>query len=487
MGRGHTAVDGRYSLKEKCGVLAAYSLSGYDVAPMLVRGLEALQHRGQESWGIRVRGHKTFKRMGLAVEGLSGRVLGWKGQSGIGHVRYSTKGRTILENAHPIDIGEDFSLAQNGTIANHENLFARMKGEFSLNHSVTDTKLLGLRLQQSLRGGDDWFTAMEKVSHELTGAYSLVFITNEGDIYAARDPQGFRPLSLGYHIPTSTHLVASESCAFASVDAKLIRDIRPGEIVKVSKEGLLSRLFAKRVQRAHCSFEYTYFAHPSSIIEGISVYEARKRVGRLLAQRVPLKGDVVIPVPDSARPAALGYSEESGIPMEEGLMKDRYRKRGTMRSFIEPSQGSRAEIVKQMIPITSTVVGKDVILVDDSVVRGTSSKIVVRVLRNAGAKSVKIVVTFPPVRHPCYMGIDFPTRQELVARGPIRGDKDLTEISKTVASRIDADQVVYNDSSNLSKGIGLPLTDLCHSCTTGNYSCLGTPTLNFKTRTQMKS
>ena len=259
------------------------------------------------------------------------------------------------------------------------------------------------------------------------------------------------------------------------MDAEFVRDVEPGEIIRLGgpKRGFEAFRFAPKVASAHCSFEYTYFAHPASVIDGVNVYEARKNVGKILARSKRMKGKVVIPVPDSARPAALGYSTESGIPMDEGLMKDRYRRKGSMRSFIEPKQGGREEVVKRIIPIKETIRGKDVIVVDDSVVRGTSSEIIVDALREAGAKSIKMAITFPPIMHPCYMGVDFPSREELLAYRVARDETDIEAIGAKVAKSLGIDELHYNDIDGLSEAIGLPKDSLCFACINGDYSKLG--------------
>jgi amidophosphoribosyltransferase len=254
----------------------------------------------------------------------------------------------------------------------------------------------------------------------------------------------------------------------------------------MSKGGINSQQFANEKPHAHCAFEYTYFAHPSSIMEGINIYAARKRIGQFLAKKFPIENaDVVVPVPDSARPAALGYAQELGLPFEEGLLKDRYSKKGSMRSFIEPYQSDRVEINKGIIPIREVVAGKQVVVVDDSIVRGTSSAEIIKTLRMAGASKVSLVVTYPPIRYPCYAGIDFPSREELVAYQHGAAEDSNATIATRVSQVIGADHVAYNDTTNLAKAIGMPEEELCFTCSTGNYAPLGIkPT--FKSRIQMK-
>jgi amidophosphoribosyltransferase len=328
--------------------------------------------------------------------------------------------------------------------------------------------------------------AMHILKGEMVGSFCFTFLTDEGSVYAARDPRGFRPLVLGYHRETNTYIVASESCALAAVGAQLMRDVEPGELLKISNAGLSSQHFANEKPHAHCAFEYTYFAHPSSIMEGINIYAARKRIGQFLAKKFPLAdADVIIPVPDSARPAALGYAQELSLPFEEGLLKDRYSKKGSMRSFIEPYQNNRLEINKGIIPIPEVVENKHVVVVDDSIVRGTSSAEIIRTLRMAGAKKVSLVVTYPPIRYPCYAGIDFPSQDELIAYQQGATEDSSTRIGSYVAHVVGADYVGYNDTVNLAEAIGMPEEELCFTCSTGNYAPLGIRPV-FKSRIQMK-
>ena len=462
--------------REKCGIVAAYSESGADVLPSVLHGLEALQHRGQESWGVAMSGRPLFLRMGLVTDWHlhAADVAGLGGRSGIGHVRYSTKGRSVIANAQPIAIESDFSIAHNGTLVNVEQLAAPVSKEFGLT-CETDTRAAGYRLLHFLKETGDMLQAFEMLSHEIYGAYCFVVLGKDGRAYALRDPRGYRPLSLGWHEPSRTYVAASESCALEAVGADFVRDIEPGEAVMFGKRGggLESFRFAPKMPSAHCSFEYVYFAHPSSRLNGVSVYEARKRVGRALARRFRAEGDVVIPVPDSARPAALGYSMESGIPMDEGLMKDRYSRKGSIRSFIEPEQEERERVVKRIIPIRETIEGKDIVVVDDSLVRGTSSRVIVKALREAGAKSVKMAVTFPPIRHPCFMGIDFPRPEELLAHEVGEDSADQAQTAARVAEAIGADEFFYNDITGLTEAIGLTKDSLCFACVDGDYSKLG--------------
>ncbi|HUK75060.1 MAG TPA: amidophosphoribosyltransferase, partial [Nitrososphaerales archaeon] len=400
----------------------------------------------------------------------------YKGASGIGHIRYSTKGRSNLGNAQPIQIGNEFSIAHNGTIFNTGELQKTVLANRASADCSTDTKVVGHRLFQILKEENDWFWAFEKLAKEVAGAYSFTILNKQGEVFAVRDPRGYRPLCIGFHKKSGTHIAASESCALTAIDAEFVRDVEPGEIIRLGgpKRGFESFRFAPKMETAHCSFEYTYFAHPSSVINGVNVYEARKHVGRVLARRQKMKGKVVIPVPDSARPGALGYSLESGIPLDEGLMKDRYRRKGSIRSFIEPKQGRREEVVKRIIPIKETIKGRDVIVVDDSVVRGTSSQIIVDALREAGAKSIRMAITFPPIMHPCHMGVDFPSREELLAYRVAKGETDIEKIGAKVAASLGIAELHYNDIDGLAEAIGLPKNSLCFACINGDYSKLTT-------------
>jgi len=477
-------------MQEHCGVIGVFSFDKHKVVPMLLMGLESLQHRGQESWGIAVPGNPPFKRPGIvsqSVEKESKRIDELNGNVGIGHVRYSTTAKSTLRNAHPIRIGSSspkygFCIAHNGTLERELLIEYLAEEGFSSPHGMTDTELMGLGLYKNLKKGKSWVESFEDLNPYLNGSFSTVILTARGELIAARDEKGFRPLCLGWHEETSSYIVASESCALDVLGARLIRDVQPGEIIKIDKEGLTSERFSVQKRHAHCPFEYTYFANPSSRIEGVNVYMARKNFGRLLAEIYPLDGDIVVPVPDSARPAALGYSEKSGIPFEEGLMKDRYRKKGSWRSFIEPKK--REDVVSNILTIKEAVDGKRIILIDDSIVRGTSSKIIVG-KKLKFAKEVSLLLTFPPIMYPCYAGIDFPTQKELLAYRICRDVKDINEINRKIAKHIGVSFLGYNDVENLSRGIGIPTSQLCLSCTTGDYSCLKRKP-RFKTRKEMK-
>ena len=290
---------------------------------------------------------------------------------------------------------------------------------------------------------------------------------------------------LGYKVSDDTYIVASESSAVSAVGATLQRDVTPGELIKLSKNGLETERFSDDTSRAHCSFEYTYFAHPSSNMEGANIYISRKRIGQFLARKFPIKdADLVIPVPDSARPAALGYAQELGLTFDEGLLKDRYSKKGPLRSFIEPNKSDRIEINRWIIPIREIIEDKHVVVIDDSLVRGTSSKAIIQALRRAGAKKISMVITYPPIKFPCYAGIDFPSQDELAtfSNGKDMTDEELTEM---VRKSIGADFLGYNDAENLADAIGIPKDSMCFTCSSGNYDSLGI-TPEFKTRIEMK-
>ena len=473
---------------ENCGVVGIFSLDGENVVPIAIDCLRALQHRGQESWGIAVPGKVPFRRLGLvsgSAEHFQRLVRKYRSRAIIGHVRYSTFGRSTIQNAQPLKV-RDLCVAHNGTIANVEELSEMVGGCSFTPQTMSDTLIAGQRLVTLMEGDSNLSRALGILKDEMVGSFCFTFLTEDGSVYAARDVRGFRPLVLGYQKEYNAFLVASESCALSVVGAELVRDVKPGELLKFSEGGLEATQFSKEKVHSHCAFEYTYFAHPSSIMEGISIYEARKRIGQLLAEKFPIsEADVVIPVPDSARPAALGYAQRLDIAFEEGLLKDRYSKKGSMRSFIEPYHASRVAISSSITPIRNIIEGRNVVIIDDSIVRGTSSASIIEIIRRAGAKKVSLLVTYPPIRFPCYAGIDFPSQDELLAYREAMNEKSEINIAFKISQRIGADYVGYNDTSNLAKAIGLPETELCFTCSTGDYSPLGIkPT--FKSRAEMK-
>ncbi len=477
---------------ENCGVVGIFSLSGHNVIPYVIDSLRALQHRGQESWGLAIPLQAPFKKLGLVSSFASefqSIIKTYSSHAAIGHVRYSTFGKSTLENAQPLKV-KDLCIAHNGTIANVEELSAMVGGCTFTPQTMSDTLVAAQRLLMHLADEPNMSKALTILKGEMIGSFCFTFLTDDGSVYAARDAKGFRPLILGHHKQTDTYIVGSESAALSAIGAELIRDVYPGELIRINSCGVESQRFSEEKQHAHCAFEYTYFAHPSSVIEGVNVYEARKRMGKYLAKKFPVPdADVVIPVPDSARPAALAYAQELHLPYEEGLLKDKYRKKGQLRSFIEPYPEDRIEINKGIIPILDVIEGKHVLVIDDSIVRGTSSASIVRTLRAAGARRISMIVTFPPIRYPCYAGIDFPSQQELLAYHYMGEDKEQEnydgDIAASISKSIGADYVAYNDTSNLSEAIGIPEHDLCFSCSNGNYSPLGIKPL-FKSRQQVK-
>ena len=473
---------------ENCGVVGIFSLNGNNVIPYLIDCLRSLQHRGQESWGIAVPNKTPFKQTGLISKSANefvNIIEKFSSNIAIGHVRYSTSGFSSLENAQPLKIN-DLCVAHNGTITNAEQLSNMVGGCTFTPQNMTDTLVAAKRLVSHLNDNKDMVKAMNILKNEMVGSYCFTFLTENNIIYAARDPRGFRPLVLGFHKESQSFVIASESCALSSIGAILKRDVEPGELLKIDKNGLTSERFSDETTHAHCSFEFTYFAHPSSIMEAINIYIARKKIGEYLAMKYPIRdADVVIPVPDSSRPAALGFSLKLGLPFEEALLKDRYSKKGSMRSFIEPYDKDRREINQSILPIKEIVKDKNVIIIDDSIVRGTSSESIIKSIKNAGARKITMVITYPPIRFPCYAGIDFPSRDELLAFQYAKNEKSNKKIGESVAQIIGADEVLYNDTKNLAKGIGLKEEELCFSCTSGNYKSLGIKP-NFKTKFQIK-
>jgi len=474
-------------VNENCGVVGIFSMDGINVIPMLIDSLRALQHRGQEAWGIAIPNKPPLKKMGLVSASSSEfkKISNeYSSFAAIGHVRYSTIGKSNLENAQPLKV-KDLCIAHNGTISNVEEL-ANMVGGCSFTpQNASDTLVVAQRLVSLISEKGKLGAALSILKNEMVGSYCFTFLSDDSSVYAARDPKGFRPLVIGEKEDGSTHIVASESSALSAIGAKLERDVTPGELVKFSKRGIETELFSTDTSRAHCSFEFTYFAHPSSKMEGSNIYVARKRIGQFLAKKFPIKdADLVIPVPDSARPAALGYAQELGVPFDEGLLKDRYSKKGPLRSFIEPHQADRIEINRWIIPIEEIVREKHVVVVDDSLVRGTSSRAIVNALRKAGARKISLLITYPPIKFPCYAGIDFPSQEELAT---FSDNKDYSgeQIIEKVRHDIGADFLGYNDPENLSRAIGISTNSMCFTCTTGDYSSLGIKPV-FKTRKEMK-
>lgn len=460
--------------RENCGVVGVYSLSGTNVVPMAMDALRALQHRGQEAWGIAVPNKPPLKRLGLVSASsseLKDIAVRYRSSAAIGHVRYSTMGRSSLDNAQPLKV-RDLCVAHNGTIANAQEI-SNMAGGCSFTPQTTsDTMVAAQRLVSLMAESGQMGKALSILKNEMAGSYCFAFISDDHSLYAARDPHGFRPMVLGRKEEDDTYMVASESSALSAVGASLVRNVRPGELLCVDRHGMRSEMFSEESRHSHCSFEFTYFAHPASEMEGTNIYVARKRIGTYLARKFPIRdADLVIPVPDSARPAALGYAQELGIPFDEGLLKDRYSKKGPLRSFIEPHQSDRVEINRWIIPIRAIIEGKHVVVVDDSLVRGTSSKAIIKALRRAGARRISMMVTYPPIRYPCYAGIDFPSYKELAAFH--EGDQSAEEMVEMVRQDIGADFLGYNDAENLAVAVGIPRESLCFTCSNGDYSLLG--------------
>lgn len=475
-------------VKENCGVVGIYSLTGTNVVPMVFDALRALQHRGQEAWGFAVPNKPPFKKVGLVSHSSSDFkkiAQEYASPCVIGHVRYSTMGTSTLENAQPLKV-KDLCIAHNGTIANAHELSNLVGGCSFTPQNASDTLVAAQRLVSLISENGDMGKALSVLKNEMVGSYCFTFISDDNSVYAARDPKGFRPMVLGYKESDDTYIVTSESAAVTAVGAALQRDVIPGELIKLSKNGLETELFSNNTSRAHCSFEFTYFAHPSSKMEGHNIYVSRKKIGRLMAKKFPIKdADLVIPVPDSARPAALGYAQELGVSFDEGLLKDRYSKKGPLRSFIEPHQSDRVEINRWIIPISEIIKDKHVVVIDDSLVRGTSSKAIIKALRRAGAKKISMLITYPQINYPCYAGIDFPSQEELAT---FTNGKNMTndEITEMVRQSIGVDFLGYNDADNLANAVGIPKDSMCFTCSSGNYDSLGIKP-DFTKREQVKA
>jgi len=444
-------------LHESCGVFGVYA-PGEDVARLTFFALFALQHRGQESAGIATSDGKKLQvdaRMGLVSQAFDEASLSQlSGDFAIGHNRYSTRGSSRKVNAQPFLVGEGvntIAIAHNGNIVNAEHLKKELSDQGYTFNSSTDTEVIAYLILSSPE--KRWENRIRYAMHRLQGAYSLTLLT-EDTLYGVRDPFGVRPLCLGKL--NGGWVLASESCALDHIGANFIREIEPGEIVSISAAGVKSE--QEEIERkAICIFEYIYFARPDSLINGRLLYPAREAMGEILAQEHPVEADLVMGVPDSATPAAIGYSRWSGIPLCEGLLKNRY----VGRTFIEPDQRIRDLGVKlKFNPLPQMLEGKRLVVIDDSIVRGTTTPKIVELLRRAGAKEVHIRICAPPLRYPCFFGVDMATRWELIA-----AQKTVSEVRDFIG----ADSLGYLSLDGLVKAVGLPKETFCLACFTGDY------------------
>ncbi|MFC1954041.1 amidophosphoribosyltransferase [Chloroflexota bacterium] len=444
-------------MHESCGVFGIYA-PNEDVARLTFFALFALQHRGQESAGIATtdgRRLQVYADMGLVSQVFdedSLRQLG--GDIAIGHNRYSTRGSSRLINSQPIVVGtgsNSMAIAHNGNIINAEYLHEEISGQGYTFKTSTDTEAIANLIVSSTE--KDWVDRIRYAMHRLQGAYSMTLMTNDR-LFGVRDPLGVRPLCLG--TLNGGWVLASESCALDHIGADFVREIEPGEIVSISANGVENHR-EEIGRRALCIFEYIYFARPDSTISGRLLYQARQAMGAELAEEHPVDADLVIGVPDSATAAGAGYSLRSDIPLAEGLIKNRY----VGRTFIEPHQRIRDLGVKlKFNPLPEVLGGKRVVLVDDSIVRGTTTPQVIRLLRKAGAKEVHMRICAPPIRYPCFFGVDMATRGELIA-----AQKTIPEIRDFIG----ADSLGYLSIDGLIKAVALPKDIFCLACFTGDY------------------
>jgi amidophosphoribosyltransferase len=447
--------------REFCGVVGV-SVQSKGAAPYLYRGLRALQHRGQESAGIATSSHGVMhhrKGMGLVHDIFSNEILdSLRGSVGIGHVRYSTTGTSDLENAQPLVVklrDEEGALAHNGDIVNFERVRRRLQAQGVEFLGNADSETIAQMIAVEYGRTRDIEAAVRRASTELIGGYAVVMVVGSR-VVAFRDPMGIRPLVLG--TLDAGVAVASESVAIELMGGHLLRDVHPGEVVVLEK-GQIAHTSTMPItgERAHCMFEFVYFSRPDSVMEGQAIYDVRHRIGQQLARESPVEADVVMPVPDSSRPQALGFSEVSGIPYSEGLIKNRF----VERTFILPDQKRREEEVRvKLHPVPGLLKGRRVVLLDDSIVRGTTLREIVSMVRGAGATRVDIRIGCPPIVAPCYFGIDMKDRKQLVASG---------RTEEEVARVIGADSVHYLSTAGLVASIGLKEEHLCLGCLSGRY------------------
>lgn len=445
-------------LHEECGVVGVYTNNPDITSQLIYYGLFALQHRGQESAGIAIHTGKRIefhKDMGLVADVLTQDVIDrLSGNIAIGHVRYSTDGESEKQNAQPLVVRYkegSIALAHNGNLVNVDSLRDILENEGVIFQTSTDSEVVANLVSRHYRGSivKSIQTTMEVVK----GAYAFVFMT-EKELIGVRDNYGLRPLCLGKR--EDGYLLASESCGITAMGGEFIRDIEPGEIVVINEEGVNSIKTTKYAQQNLCIFEHVYFARPDSNLDGVNVYETRYNSGRLLAKEAPVKADLVFSVPDSGTPAALGYAAELNIPYGLGIIKNRYAK----RTFIEPKQSLRERGVKTKLSILKEIVkDKIVVMVDDSIVRGTTTKQIVKMVKEAGAKEVHVRIASPPVTHSCFFGINTPDRSKLIG-----ANKTIEEIKE----HIEADSIHFLSLEGLIKSTG-STAGYCKACLNGNY------------------
>jgi len=449
-----------------CGIFGIHSRD-VDVANITYFGLFALQHRGQESAGIAVGDGsvvRVHRGMGLVAQVFSPAVMAdLKGVVAIGHTRYSTTGASRAENAHPLPFCHPLlghgAIAHNGNLINSNVIRRELEEAGAEFESGLDTEVMARLIEHT--HGTSWDEVIKRAFARVVGAFSCAIVTADS-VIALRDPYGFRPLCIGFIAGGRTgqpaHVVASETCALDTVNARFVREVQPGEMVIMNQHGVQSLRFQERSRHAMCVFEFIYFARPDSILKNCELEEARIRMGRELAAEAPVDADMVIPLPDSGTPAAIGYAEASGIPFREGLTKSRY----INRTFIQPDQSLReAGVLLKLNPLRRSIAGKRVIAVDDSIVRGTTSRRIIDVLRRAGAREVHLRVSSPPMRFPCFMGVDIGSSKQLVA-----ANRSVDEVRQFIG----ADSLAYLSIPGLMRAVGAGTIDeFCRACFDGSY------------------
>jgi amidophosphoribosyltransferase len=449
-----------------CGIFGIHA-SGVDVANLTYFGLFALQHRGQESAGIAVGDGaqvRVHRGMGLVAQVFSPPVMeALDGESmvALGHTRYSTTGASRPENAHPLPLRHPTlgpaAIAHNGNLLNADALRRELEAMGVQFNTALDTEVMARLLEHT--HGKTWEEVIRRSFGRVVGAYSCGVITPTS-VIAVRDPYGFRPLCLGFirRPGQPAHVVASETCALDTVNATFVREVKPGEMVVMDEHGVQSTIFQTAGRHAMCVFEFIYFARPDSILKNCELEEARIRMGKELAREAPVPADMVFALPDSGTPAAIGYAEASGIPFREGLIKSRY----INRTFIQPDQSLReAGVMLKLNPLRRSIEGKRVIAVDDSIVRGTTSRRIIDLLRRAGAREIHLRISSPPMRFPCFMGVDIGSSKELIA-----AKRSVEEVREFIG----ADSLAYLSIDGLMRAVGRGTIDqFCRACFDGSY------------------